>query len=297
MKMNYLSLGMIGLVSTWAIPAVAEYTNLGKIDPAIMLETYSDFTQSLSRALVGVPAAMIEGDEDFYGYYEDLTDLAFVDGITAPVVVYMHGSSSAFEEVDGVPGLKWDYGYAEWLTSAGYVFVAPDAHAFGDRPTYSSPVPKELYEEVNAIRQAEIAQAAAALSDATFLEPGEMYLLGVSEGAVAAARYAGPEFKGRMIFSWGCEPGYMTDYAKVGARSGDPILNIMGQQDFYYGKNAPYSTAYNNTGNCANYLSVGGFKNAKVVVYPTKGHGVTYDQYMEADLLGFMSYWVGRTPE
>ena len=297
LKNTKKTLAAICLAAISAAPLSAQHTNLGQIDPATMLETYPEFSQSLQRAVVGVPAALIEGDADFFGYYEDLANLTFVEGATAPVVVYMHGSSSAFEEVDGVPGLKWDYAYADWLTEAGYVFVAPDAHAIGERPTYSSPVPKDVYETISAIRQAEIAQAAAALSQAAFLAPGEMYLLGVSEGGHAAARYSGREFKGRMILSWSCEPGYMTDFAKVGARSGDPVLNIVGYRDFYYGRNAPFSTGYNNTGNCANYLSAGNYGHSKVVIYPTAGHGISYDQYIEGDLLGFMTYWVGRTPE
>lgn len=275
-------------------PVGAQHMDVGKIDPANMMETYPDFPQSLNRAVVGVPAAMLAGDEDFYGYYEDLAGLDFVEGATAPVVVYMHGSSNAFDHSGDHPVLKWDYGYATWVTEAGYIFVAPDAHAIGERPTFSSPVPKEAYEAVNQIRQAEITQAAAALVGDSFVDTDEMYLMGVSEGAVAAARYHGGEFKGRMVLSWSCEPGYFTDLPKVGAGSSDPFLNIVGFRDFYYGKDAPYSTGYNNSGNCANHLSLAGFTNAKVIIYPDTGHGVTYNQFMKDDLLGFLGYWVGR---
>ena len=66
--------------------------NLGAIDPAQMAEAFPDFEQSLNRAVIGVPGAMLEGGKDYYGHYEDLKDLKFVADKKAPVVVYMHGS-------------------------------------------------------------------------------------------------------------------------------------------------------------------------------------------------------------
>jgi len=295
---TYLSFLVLTLFGLWASLAVGAKLNLGAIDPAQMTETYPDFGQSLSRAVVGVPGAMLEDGKDFYGHYEDLKNLKFVAGQKAPVVVYMHGSGQAIDRSGAVPRLKWDYGYAEWITQAGYIFVAPDSYAMKDRPSFSSPVPKDAYEEVHDIRQAEVAQAAQSLVTQSFADSAEMYLLGVSEGAMAAARYAGNEFKGRMVLSWSCEPGYFTDYAKVGAGSKAPFLNIMGGRDFYFGKDAPYSTQYaKNTGNCAGHLTMGDYKNARVVIYPESGHGVTYNQYMKGDLLGFLAYWVGRKPE
>jgi dienelactone hydrolase len=290
---QYLSV-FVMLATSWAAPTMAEKMDLGMIDPSKMMEIYPDFGESLNRAMVGVPAAMIEGDQDFYGHYEDMKDLKFVNGKKAPVVVYMHGSGQAIDRAGDHPILKWKYGYAEWMTQAGYIFVAPDSYGMENRPSFSSPVPKEAYEQVHDIRQAEITQAARSLVNASFANTDEIYLLGVSEGAMAAARYHGKEFKGRLVVSWGCEPGYFTDYAKVRASSKSPFLNVMGQRDFYFGKDAPYSTQYNNSGNCANHLSLGGYKNAKVVIYPDTGHGVTYNQHLKSDLLGFMSYWVDR---
>lgn len=294
-KLSCLLLSVLGL---WIPIAQGAKVNLGIIDPAEMAKTYPDFEQSLNRAIVGIPGAMLASGKDYYGHYEDLKDLDFVSGKKAPVVVYMHGSGQAFDRSGDFPKLKWNYGYAEWITQAGYIFVAPDAYGMKDRPSFSSPVPKELYEQVHNIRQAEIMQAAKSLVEQEFADTGEMYLLGVSEGALAAARYAGKEFKGRMVLSWSCEPGYFTDYPKVGAKSKDPFLNIMGYRDFYFGKDGPYNTLYaRNTGNCAAHLSMANYKNARVIIYPESTHGVTYNQHMKGDLLGFLSFWIGRTPE
>lgn len=293
-----LALLVLPVLGLWATLAMSAKLNLGAIDPAQMAEAFPDFEQSLNRAVIGVPGAMLEGGKDYYGHYEDLKDLKFVADKKAPVVVYMHGSGQAIDRSGDMPKLKWDYGYADWITQAGYIFVAPDSYAMKDRPSFSSPVPKENYEEVHNIRQAEVAQAAQSLVKQSFADTDEMYLLGVSEGAMAAARYAGKEFKGRLVLSWSCEPGYFTDYAKVGSSSKAPFLNIMGGRDFYFGKDAPYSTMYaKNTGNCAAHLSMANYKHARVIVYPESTHGVTYNQYMKGDLLGFLAYWVGRKPE
>jgi len=70
-----------------------------------------------------------------------------------------------------------------------------------DGPTYSSPVPREFYEKVHEYRQAEIKYAVTRLSEIPFIDTSKMFLMGNSEGAFAAARYAGKEFKGRMILS------------------------------------------------------------------------------------------------
>lgn len=294
-RFSVLVFSVFGL---WTTMAMGARLDLGAIDPSQMTETYPDFEKSLSRAMVGVPGSMLDSGEDFYGHYEDLKNLEFVKDKKAPVVVYMHGSGQAIDRSGDFPKLKWDYGYGEWVTQAGYIFVAPDSYGFENRPSFSSPVPKANYEQVHNIRQAEVAQAARSLVEQAFANTDEMYLLGVSEGAMAAARYHGKEFKGRLVLSWSCEPGYFTDYAKVGAGSKNPFLNIMGARDFYFGKDAPYSTQYaRNTGNCAAHLSAGNYKNARVIVYPESGHGVTYNQYMKADLLGFLSYWVGRAVE
>ena len=295
---SYLSIMIFSVFSLWASFAIGAKLDLGAIDPSQMTETYPDFEQSLTRAIVGVPGSMLEGGEDFYGHYEDMKDLNFINDKKAPVVVYMHGSGQAIDRSGDVPKLKWKYGYGEWVTQAGYIFVAPDSYAMKDRPSFSSPVPKENYEHVHAIRQAEVAQAARNLATQSYTDTGEMYLLGVSEGAMAAARYHGKEFKGRLVLSWSCEPGYFTDYPKVGASSKNPFLNIMGGRDFYFGKDAPYNTQYaKNTGNCAAHLSMAGYKNARVIVYPESSHGVSYNQYMKADVVNFLSYWVGRPVE
>ncbi|MDA9557679.1 hypothetical protein N9R79_09295 [Vibrio sp.] len=285
------------LFSTSLLPSIshADYTNLGKISVESIAKKYPTLNQSLEMAIVGVPASLLKSNQPFYGYYKDLKNVDFIDDVTAPTIVYMHGSGNAFDHSGDVPKLKWDYNYAYWLVEAGYVFIAPDAHRIDDRPTFSSPVPKELYEEVHAIRQAEITQAATALTQKTFVNKAEMYLLGVSEGAFSAARYAGSEFKGRMVLSWSCEPGYFTDYPKVGANKKSPFLNIMGFRDVYFGKDAPYNTNYSkNSGTCANHLSLAGFTNARVITYPETGHGVTYNQYMKGDLLQFLNHWIGK---
>ena len=288
---------MLSALGLWAPLVSAAKVNLGLIDPAEMAKTYPDFEQSLNRAIVGVPGAMLASGKDYYGHYEDLKKLDFVAGKKAPVVVYLHGSGQAFDRSGDQPKLKWDYGYADWVTQAGYIFVAPDSYGFKNRPSFSSPVPKDLYERVHDIRQAEVAQAAQSLVGQGFADTDEMYLLGVSEGAMAAARYAGKEFKGRLVLSWSCEPGYFTDYPKVGAGSKDPFLNVMGYRDFYFGKDGPYNTRYANTGNCAAHLSIGNYKNAKVIIYPESTHGVSYNQHIKGDVLDFLSYWIGRKPE
>ena len=270
--------------------------DLGFINPETMIKTYPDFYQSLDKALIGIPGSILENGQDFYGRYEDIKNLNFISGKKAPLVIYMHGSGRSIDQSIYPPKLKWNYDYSLWFTQAGYIFIALDSYAIQNRPSYSSPVSRDKYKEVNDIRQAEITQASENIIKKSFVNINEMYLLGISEGAVAAARYSGKEFKGRMVLSWSCEPSYMTEYAKIGASIESPFLNIMGERDFYYGKNAPYNSMYaRNTGNCSNHLSVANYQNSKVLIYPDSDHNITYNKYTKNDLLDFMSFWVGRS--
>lgn len=178
--------------------------------------------------------------------------------------------------------------FREWITGdTGWVFFAPNTHTSSKRPRYSSPVPKKVYKEIHKYRQAEIDQFVQRLDELPFIDKDRLFLMGNSEGALAAARYAGKEFVGRMVLSWTCEPGYYTDFPKVGAKyQTDPFLNIVGRDDVYFGKDSPFNNQYRNKGHCGDALLR--YKYAKVVLLPNTGHNVMANPFTKGEVLDFL---------
>ncbi len=262
-------------------PVQAEKINLGMIDYEPISQKYEGFTDSFDKAFIGLPKGFMGMAEPFYGTYDEA--LVKFPGLKdssekLPAVIYMQGSG------------KFSKGptFREWITGdAGYIFFAPNTHTGKNRPTYSSPVPKSHYEAVHDYRQAEISLFVARMDELKFIDKDRMFLMGNSEGAFAAARYAGKEFVGRIVLSWSCEPGYYTDYPKVGASyKKEPFLNIVGRDDAYFGKNNPWNNQYDNEGHCGDALFR--FKNAKVVLLPKTGHNVMANPFTKWEVLNFI---------
>ncbi len=279
MRMNklILLLALLLLVS----PANAEKINLGMIDYEPISKKYEGFTDSFDKAFIGLPKGFMGLKEPFYGTYDEaLTKLPGLKDSSEklPAVIYMQGSG------------KFSKGptFREWITGeAGYIFFAPNTHTGKNRPTYSSPVPKSHYEAVHDYRQAEISLFVARMDELKFIDKDRMFLMGNSEGAFAAARYAGKEFVGRIVLSWSCEPGYYTNYPKVGASyKNEPFLNIVGRDDAYFGKNNPWNNQYANEGHCGDALFR--FENAKVVLLPKTGHNVMANPFTKGEVLSFI---------
>jgi len=181
--------------------------NLGDVDYEAIMNKYPGFENTFNQGFIGIPAGIVGLKKPFYGTLAEAKDQvpnAFKSTTSLPTVFYMQGSG------------KFSKGpaFREWITGeGGYIFFAPNSHQGKGRPTYSSPVPKNIYEKVHKYRQAEIKYALTRLKEIPFIDQSKMFLMGNSEGALAAARYAGREFKARIILSWTCEPGY---YTKVG---------------------------------------------------------------------------------
>lgn len=255
--------------------------NLGKVSAKGMEVSYPGFKNSFEQAFIGLPKDFAGLSEPFYGTLAEAKEkIPTLNELTAtyPTVLYMQGSGSFSKGPT----------FREWITAdAGWVFFAPNTHVSSQRPKYSSPVPKKVYEEIHRYRQAEIDQFVKRLDELPFVDKNRLFLMGNSEGAFAAARYAGKEFVGRLILSWTCEPGYYTDFPKVGAKyKTDPVLNIVGRDDVYFGKDSPFNNQYNNKGHCGDALLR--YKHAKVVLLPNTGHNVMANPFTKGEVLGFL---------
>jgi dienelactone hydrolase len=122
-----------------------------------------------------------------------------------PVVVFLHGSSGL--------GLKAISEWQLWLAGFGIVSIAPDSMSLPDRIIYKSPVGKDVYEKIHALRSSEINLGLKALGAMPWADMNRLILAGTSEGATSVARYGGGEFMARIAFSWSCENNYFVEVA------------------------------------------------------------------------------------
>lgn len=160
-----------------------------------------------------------------------------------PVVVFLHGSSGL--------GLKAIGEWQQWLATMGIASFAPDSFALPGRVTYTSPVGKDFYEKIHALRGSEITLAVQALKDAPWADPRRMVLAGTSEGATAVARYAGDAFAARMIFSWSCEDNYFVETHRTAVRPEQPVLNVISATDPFFSRSNAWLGQPAAVGHCA----------------------------------------------
>ena len=100
-----------------------------------------------------------------------------------PLVLFAHGSSGIGEPLKA---------FGRWLASFGIGFLCPNSFVLKDRITYTSPISREDYERIHAMRSAELAHAAARLGEVPGFD-GRYVVAGTSEGGVAAARFQAPQ--------------------------------------------------------------------------------------------------------
>jgi dienelactone hydrolase len=164
-----------------------------------------------------------------------------------PVVLFMHGSSGLGLAAIG----EWQRALAEM----GIASVAPDSFALPDRLTYKSPVAKDVYERIHALRASEIAIGLEALRSAPWADPSRVVLAGTSEGAVAVARFAGPGLAGRMMYAWSCEDNYMVEAHRTAVPVDQPVLNVISSADPFFSRSNSYLGAPQALGHCGGTLA------------------------------------------
>ena len=155
-----------------------------------------------------------------------------------------------------------------------------------DRSTYTSPVNKDVYEKIHALRLSEVALALRALQTTSWADPTHLMLAGTSEGAVAVARYTGDEFAARIVFSWSCEDNYFVESPKTALSGGKPVLNIISASDPYFSPSNPWLGNAGALGHCGRALKDN--KQAAIVLIPGAPHTVINFPQARHAVEGFM---------
>jgi hypothetical protein len=211
----------------------------------------------MANANVALPASLT-GGAIYFGKPDAAPATA---GRRAPVVVFLHGSSGL--------GLKAIEEWQRWLAGIGIASIAPDSFALPDRLTYQSPIGRDIYERIHALRASEIAAATAAVTAAPWADATRLALAGTSEGAVAVARHGGADYRGRIIFSWSCEDNYFVETHATAAPD-LPVLNVISMTDPYFSPSNAWLRNPAARGHCGAALATA--KDATVVLIAGAPH-------------------------
>jgi dienelactone hydrolase len=231
-------------------------TPIGEVKGSAAQHTAASAVGVMQRAVVVLPANAT-GGAVFVGTLANMPK----DVKGQIPVVFMHGSSGLELKAIG----EWQL----WLASLGVASVAPDSFALPDRITYKSPVGKDVYEKIHALRASEVGLAVQALNSMPWADKSRLVLAGTSEGGPAVARYNGKEFAGRILYSWSCENNYFVDGHRTAPLT-QPILNVMSSTDIFF---SPSNTWLGNAaakGFCADALKDN--KQATIVLIPGAPH-------------------------
>jgi dienelactone hydrolase len=154
-------------------------------------------------------------------------------------VVYLHGC-------DGVNAITTRT--ADLLAASGYLVFVPDSFARTSKPVSCDVGRFEggLHREVLGWRHAEAGYALRQVKALPSVDPARIFLMGLSEGAIATATYSGEPLAGRIIEGWTCHAGW-PEYRGLAAPPGEPLLALSSEND-------PWFQDLALRGDCAEYL-------------------------------------------
>lgn len=263
-----LALASFKLAAQSGVPA-------GAVKGDAWVHTKDSLAASVEQADVCLPSASA-GGKPFLGKFKDIPQL---QGAKVPVVLFLHGSSGLALKAIG----EWQL----WLCGLGYASVAPNSFTLPARVTYTSPIDKDSYERIHALRASEIEPSLAALKRQTWVDPSRMVLAGTSEGAVPVARHSGSEFMARMLFAWSCELNYFVKSPQNAFEANKPVLNIISVTDPFFSKSNTWLGNPEAQGHCAAALT--GNTKASVLLIPNAPHTLLNLPAVRNATAGFLS--------
>jgi len=179
---------------------------------------------------IGLPAT-ITGHLPVFGRVRDRALADYLEpgkgqaGVKVPAVVVLHGCTGIGAEAES---------YRFTLPFQGFAVFIPDSFARPGRRPNCNPYRRttNLAPGVEKLRLEEVEDLLRRLSAIPWIDQRRLYLIGFSEGGVAAAQYGGHAFRRIVITAWHC-------HGRDGARGiavppEIPLLTIIGENDPWY---------------------------------------------------------------
>lgn len=246
------------------------------------LKKYKNIVDTYKYAYIGIPKGCGGLEKEYFGTLDKFKKLYpdFKCNHGFSTIFYMHGSV----------GLSKGKIFRKWFVEdSNFIFFAPNSFKIKNRPTYKSSAKISEYQKVHKLRQAEIYCSLQNMKELSFIDMNKMFLMGNSEGGLAAAYYKGKEFKGRVVTAFSCEDAYYSQDFKIGAKKKDPFLNIIGTEDEYFSNKSSTNKHYEVEGHGTKALLE--FKNAKIIILPKTRHDLTLNSYVKEDIINFVKFW------
>lgn len=193
-----------------------------------------------------------------------------------PVVMFQTGSAERGQDI----------ALAKWFTGLGVAFFAPRTHLLPNRPSYQSPAPLAVYQHVHHLRRLELDYCRDRLRQDGLFDTSRLCVIGLSEGAVAAATWETSRPYPRVVLAWSMEDSYFGRDMTFPQDLACPILNIIGGKDPFFGAEDSLASVEQVRGHGAAQLA--DYPNAKVILYPGCGHRVCDDAQCQADVVAFV---------
>jgi dienelactone hydrolase len=218
-----------------------------------------DISKSWDRAVVYVPS-------NFF----PKTPATVKSDSPTPVVLLMHGCAGidAHEK-------KW----AETLSRQGFIVVMPDSFAIANRPRNCDPSSHTAnlgLVPVNDLRPAEVSYAMAQLKEQPWADKDKVFLMGHSEGAMAA--YLTPEsgFRAIVLSGFPC-----AIRGGIRAKPDTPVLALNWEKDPYFVR-TPIKQ-------CAQTPLWQRRTNVTELMFPGAGHATAFEPAAQAAVIRFFS--------
>lgn len=214
-------------------------------------------------ALLAIGCAIVRSNppEHLAGTWERRFEVVPVGPRPLPVVLFLHGCAGLNLGDTSV--------WARVLSAQGYAVVAPDSFARPGRRQNCDPTSSSggAASEVHDFRLEEVGYALARLRELPWVDQRRIFLMGHSEGGIAAARWDKPGFRGVIISGWTCTstlPEWRSLHG-LWTPKGTPVLSIVHDDDPWFRRS--------HKGNCSTWID--SRPQSRSVTLPGTGHATS----------------------
>ncbi len=191
-----------------------------------------------------------------------------------PVAIYMHGCG-------GIDSGSDNHDWAILIAKQGLLVIMPDSLARSDRKPSCDPKTRKggLFPPVHGMRLEEIEFASGEVRKQPWFDGKNLFLMGFSEGAIAAVRTKLDGFRGVIATGWTCTNTKAPAFDGIFLPPGTPLLTINHSDD-------PWFTAEHLRGTCESKFT--GRVDAQSLTIPGRDHGTYHSEKARKTVVDFI---------
>ncbi len=275
----HLIVSFIFLLATQCLHA----TDLGNhnkrfTDPKDMTKKDWSYPKELERSWNAAIVRIPKGNQEYYSsVIKDISEYASPQK-QFPTIIYLHGCSGVWQGT---------YTRINFFARSGFAVIAPVSFARAKYPQ-SCDIHKHkggMYRHTLKMRQNDAGYALVKAKLLDWVDPNNIFLVGLSQGGVTTATFYSKEHvmavNARVIEGWTCHAGW-GEYKGINAPKNEPVLSIVGEKD-------PWFQNEWSRGHCGNFMKN---ENSQSVVfregYLSRRHELLEDESVQNIVLDFL---------